>query len=161
MGETANQIRREIEEQREDLGENLQQLEHKVKRTADWRAQFDERPLTMIGVAFGGGLLLSSLAGGGKGKDHQDGHRSSEAMMAHSSTRPSETRSPERNEMTETIDNIRGALLGLAAREIRSFMATALPGFEQEYRETTDRRHASPATRLDESSQVSTVAPVS
>jgi hypothetical protein len=150
MGQAASEVRREIDEQRDELGENLQRLESKVKRTTDWRAQFDERPMMMIGVAFGGGLLLSSLAGGG-GKDHgqPEPRRFSDPESMHTS-HPS----PERNEISETIDNIRGALMGLAARELRSFMAAAVPGFDQEYRETTDRRHASPATRLDDSEQM-------
>jgi len=156
MGQAASELRREIEEQRDDLGENLQRLESKVKRTTDWRAQFDERPMMMIGMAFGGGLLLSSLAGGGKDQGQPEPRRSSSHEM-----RDASPPSPERNEISETIDNIRGALMGLAARELRSFMATALPGFDQEYRETTDRRHASPATRLDESEQMARPTAVS
>jgi len=145
MGEAASQVRSEIEDQRDDLGKNLQRLESKVKRTTDWRTQFDERPMTMIGIAFGSGLLLSSLAGGGKERDYAETRRASEMGRSHESNP-----SPERTEMSETIDNIRGALMGLAARELRSFMATAVPGFEQEYRETTDRRQATESTRLDD-----------
>lgn len=153
MGEAASQVRREIEERRDDLGENLQRLESKVKRTTDWRAQFDERPMMMMGVAFGGGLLLSSLAGSGKDRDHHQAYRP--RQLSDSGMTYESQPSPERNEITETIDNIRGALLGLAARELRSFMATAVPGFEQEYRETTDRRHASKASRLDDAGAMS------
>jgi hypothetical protein len=157
MGQAASEVRQEIEEQRDELGENLQRLESKVKQTTDWRAQFDERPMLLMGVAFGGGLLLSSLAGGG-GKDpgQPEPRRSNDHEPQHTS-RPS----PERNELSETIDNIRGALMGLAARELRSFMATAVPGFDQEYRETTDRRQASPATRLDQSEQMPRAGAVS
>jgi predicted dienelactone hydrolase len=156
MGEAASEVRREIEERRDDLGENLQRLESKVKRTTDWRAQFDQRPMMMMGVAFGGGLLLSTLAGGGNDRDQREQQRSGDREMMHSSP-PSR----ERNEISETIDNIRGALMGLAARELRSFMATAVPGFEQEYRETTNRRDASPSTRLDESEQMPSTAAMS
>src|ERR1039457_4370277 len=35
-----------------------------VKRAVDWRVQFEERPMSMIGLAFGGGVLLSTLIGG-------------------------------------------------------------------------------------------------
>jgi len=157
MGQAASEVRREIEDTRDNLGENLQRLESKVKRTTDWRAQFDERPLMMIGVAFGGGLLLSSMAGGGKDRDYNEPRRMGDTSMMHASQHSSQP-SPERNEISETIDNIRGALLGLAARELRSFMATAVPGFEQEYRETTDRRHASDATRLDDSGSMPSTA---
>ena len=30
-------------------------------RLRDWRGQFEERPLVMLGLAFGGGLLLASM----------------------------------------------------------------------------------------------------
>lgn len=30
-------------------------------RLRDWRGQFEERPLLMLGLAFGGGLLLASM----------------------------------------------------------------------------------------------------
>ena len=153
MGEAASQVRREIEERRDDLEENLQRLELKVKRTTDWRAQFDERPMMMMGVAFGGGVLLSTLAGGGKFRDN---HQSYQPLQLSNGAMSYESQpSPERNEIAETIDNIRGALLGLAAREMRSFMATAVPRFEQEYRETTDRRQSSEASRLDDAGAMS------
>jgi len=156
MGQAAREVRHEIEERRDDLGENLQRLESKVKQTTDWRAQFNERPMLMIGMAFGGGLLLSSLVGGGNDHEQQEPRRSNDHELQHTS-HPS----PERDELSETFDNIRGALMGLAARELRSFMANAVPGFDQEYRETTDRRHASPATRLDQSEQMPRTAEVS
>jgi len=32
-----------------------------VKNTADWRVQFDKRPMVMLGVAFGAGLLAATV----------------------------------------------------------------------------------------------------
>jgi hypothetical protein len=93
------------------------------------------------------------LAGGGKDRDDHQSYQP--RQLSDGGTTYESRPSPERNEIAETIDNIRGALLGLAARELRSFMATAVPGFEQEYRETTDRRHASDATRLDDAGAMS------
>ena len=58
MGETTNQIESYIETKREDLGSNLAELENKVKSITDWREQFRSNPMTMVGVAFGGGILL-------------------------------------------------------------------------------------------------------
>src|SRR5258708_11244913 len=65
MGETPDQIERHIYEKRNELGENIHELQQKVKTAVDWRAQFDRRPMTMMGLAFGGGLLLSILFPGG------------------------------------------------------------------------------------------------
>ena len=35
-----------------------------MRRTTDWRAQFDRNPMLMMGVALGGGLLLGTMYGG-------------------------------------------------------------------------------------------------
>src|SRR5260370_34951811 len=75
MGETPDQIERHIYEKRNELGENIHELQQKVKTAGDWRAQFDRRPMTMMGLAFGGGLLLSMLFRGG-----HTCHRSSRHM---------------------------------------------------------------------------------
>jgi hypothetical protein len=44
------------------LGENLEELEDKVKSATDWRTQFERRPAVMLALAFAGGLLLSVVA---------------------------------------------------------------------------------------------------
>ena len=61
MGERADQIEREINRTRDDLSGNFHELEQRVKTTFDWRSQFEERPGTMMAIAFGGGVLLSAL----------------------------------------------------------------------------------------------------
>src|SRR5205823_15016299 len=60
----SDQIKRSIDVERSDLEGNIQQLEHKVKTAMDWRAQFQRNPMTMIGLAIGGGVLLSTVIGG-------------------------------------------------------------------------------------------------
>jgi hypothetical protein len=64
MGEKSSQITREIENTRAELGSNLQELERKVRGMTDWRQQFEKNPITLIGLAFGGGLLLGAALGG-------------------------------------------------------------------------------------------------
>ena len=66
MGETSDQIERHIQETRNDLGDNLSELQDKVKTAVDWRAQFEERPGTMLALAFGGGIVLSALLPSGR-----------------------------------------------------------------------------------------------
>jgi len=48
------------------LGENLGTLERKVKDATDWRKQFQDRPFSVMGVAFGAGLILAAIIGGGR-----------------------------------------------------------------------------------------------
>jgi len=64
MGESTSQIERDIAEERNELGRNLQLLEHKARSLADWRAYFRSHPFAMMGAALGGGLLLGALTGG-------------------------------------------------------------------------------------------------
>src|SRR5260370_17743847 len=85
MGETPDQIERHIYEKRNELGENIHELQQKVKTAVDWRAQFDRRPMTMMGLAFGGGLLLSMLFRGG-----HTSHRSSRRWSRDPETRESQ-----------------------------------------------------------------------
>ena len=61
MGDTSDQIERHIQETRDDLHDNFNELEEKVRTAVDWRAQFEERSMTMMALAFGGGMLLSAL----------------------------------------------------------------------------------------------------
>jgi hypothetical protein len=168
MGETADQIKQQIDEQREQLGSNLQQLESKVKDTVDWRTQFEQRPMAGIGLAFGAGFLLSVLMPSGDSKsssssydtsnyrvqDESYGYQPSYAAASYQPTqtqsyKPSKPKSPEMNEITETIENIRGAVMGLAATRLRSFLAEAVPGFQDEYEQARTKRGASDMSKID------------
>lgn len=174
MGQTADQIKQEIDQQREMLGTNLQQLETKVKETVDWRTQFEQRPMAGIGLAFGAGFLLSVLMpsgdGSSSGSRSGSGYRSdmsnyrvqdesvqyqpayataSYQPSTSSQTQSSRPKSPEMNEITETIENIRGAVMGLAATRLRSFLAEAVPGFQDEYEQARTKRGASDMSKID------------
>ena len=63
MGQTTDQIENVIDQTREDLKSNLEELETRVKSVADWRSQFRKHPGPMIVAALVGGVLLSSMIG--------------------------------------------------------------------------------------------------
>lgn len=166
MGETADQIKQQIDEQREQLGTNLQQLETKVKETVDWRTQFEQRPMAGVGLAFGAGFLLSVLMPSGDSssssssydssnyrvQDESYGNQPSYAAASYQPTqsyKPSKPKSPEMNEISETVENIRGAVMGLAATRLRSFLAEAVPGFQDEYEQARTKRGASDMSKID------------
>lgn len=121
MGETSDQIERHIQRTRDDLTDNLSELEVRVRSAFDWRAQFEERPGTMMAVAFGTGALLSVLlprraahsrSFAGRWTAPVDGHPSG-AMLA--------------------WDALKGALLGVATAKLSSFIEDLLPGFNEEF----------------------------
>lgn len=60
----ADQIKRGIDSERNDLDRNVRELEQKVKTATDWRAQFQRKPMVGVGIAFGAGFLLSKMIGG-------------------------------------------------------------------------------------------------
>ncbi len=61
MGETPREIELEIEQARSRLGQNLNELEYRVKREFDWRVQFDRNPWKFLGIAFGAAFLLGFI----------------------------------------------------------------------------------------------------
>jgi ElaB/YqjD/DUF883 family membrane-anchored ribosome-binding protein len=73
--ETKDQIERHIYERPHELDDNIHKLRHKVKDAVDWRVQAQERPWTMVGLAFGAGLLTSVLLGNrGRSKSYRKGY---------------------------------------------------------------------------------------
>jgi len=113
MGETPDQIERHIYEKRSELGENIHELQQKVKTAVDWRAQFDQRPWVLMGAAFGGGLLLALLFGGRGDSSRssspdawkREGYRTGNAQ--------------QRDDKTNAIwENIRGAALAVGGQQI-------------------------------------------
>jgi len=118
MGDKADRIEQYIEQQRGDCRDNLLALKQRVSRSLDWRCQFDERPLAMIGVAFGGGALLATLLRG--------------RSRSRSQTPLSDERS--RHSGDSPWGPLKGAVIALAASKLIHFAEELLPGFEGEYR---------------------------
>jgi hypothetical protein len=149
MGEKSNQIERQIQAERGQLGENLNELEAKVQEVTDWRAQFQKRPTLMIGVAVGGGLVLASLTGRrSRSKRHFTEDRSDGA--------PEHRRGTElqKNKALETFDTIKGAIIGVAANTFQDFLGQLIPGFKEQFQKTAQEKRAAgmsaisnPATR--------------
>jgi len=136
MGETTNQIESYIENKREDLGSNLAELENKVKSITDWRERFRSNPMTMVGVAFGGGVLLASMLGG-KSRQTNSGRRIGEAAAPRAGT------DRQSNMALETWDNIKGALIGVAATRFKDFVGEVVPGFHEQFRKTEGLKSSS------------------
>lgn len=143
MDEKPDQILEHIETQRNELGANLNELETRVRRTTDWRTHFDNNPMLMVGVAFGGGLLLGSMTGG-RSSSRSYTKSSSLKMNAYPSSSSSSPSSPavsaQRHKASETLDHIKAALIGFATAKAKEFLNDALPGFENHLREAQGHR---------------------
>ena len=143
MGENPKQIENHIRRTRNELSDNLSELQEKVKNAIDWRAQFSERPMTMIGIAFGGGVLMSSLLGG----------RSKPAAWAIDpgvSSNPNAPIEPHSNLTTgqkgnhsHVWENIKDALLGIAASRLTQYLDVLVPGFQEQYKKRSSAHETS------------------
>jgi len=129
MGETTDQIAAYIEDTRDDLGSNLRELEQKVKSVTDWKQHFRKSPLTMVGVAFGGGILLASMM---RGKRRS---RSGLSSLA-AGPEPHAGTDHQKYQAMQTWDNIKGAIIGVAATRFKDFVADVIPGFQEQYQRT-------------------------
>ena len=134
MGETAYQIESHIEQTRHNLGSNLDELEQKVKSATDWRQHFQTMPMTMIGVALGGGILLAAMTGG---------HKRRRGERAISSNPPaSESRSfgsQVKQGSMQTFDHLKDALVGVAAVRLKDLVEDLIPGFRDQYQRAEDK----------------------
>jgi hypothetical protein len=173
MDEKPDQIMSHIESQRNELGRNLNELESRVRRTADWRALFDRNPMLMMGVALGGGLLLGTITAGSRRSSRSSwsssaksyGTSTPSSSSSYSSPSSYGTSSPgygsagtssgyissnkpkrtpaireQRRKATDTLEQIKAALVGFATAKVKEFMTEALPGFNQHLDEA-ERRH--------------------
>jgi hypothetical protein len=118
VGQTSNQIEDHIERTRDELGANFQELEDKVRDAGNWRVQFHHHPMTMLGAAFGGGMLLAAMF-------TRPRHITTTAV--HQVTRRSNA----------AWDNVKDALLGVAATKVTDYVDRVIPGFASEYRSRT------------------------
>jgi hypothetical protein len=129
MGETTGQIENYIDSKRDDLGFNLKELEGKVKAVTDWRQQFQKSPMTAVALAFGGGIVLASMLGGRSSRRSRSAS-SGASYLPHAGT------NHQTQKALETWDNIKGALIGVAATRFRDFVGEIVPGFQEQLRTT-------------------------
>ena len=134
MGETANQIETHIERTRDNLGSNIHELEQKVKSATDWKHYFQNSPMTMLGAAFGGGILLAALLGSGQRR------RSFSAYAEPSSHTPHAGTDRQKHQALETWDDIKGALIGVAATRFKDFVGEVVPGFNEQFQHTQTQK---------------------
>ncbi len=138
MGEESNQIERQIEMERGQLGQNLNELQSKVEEVTDWRLQFQKRPMLMMGVALGGGLLLASMTGRRHGhKSYRNEDRAGDSGQQH--RRGTEL---QKSQALETFDNIKGAMIGVAANAFQDFFGQLIPGFKEQVQKTVQQKRS-------------------
>lgn len=138
MGETTVEIERHIREQRRELGQNINELQQKVKDTVNWRTQFEQRPMTMLGIAVGGGLLLSAIVGSGSRTKYVSRLTDRATWDSDPSAAVSPIAAPNsvNGKAKEHWNAVKLALIGVAASKLADFIESVVPGFNDEYSRT-------------------------
>ena len=128
MVSTADQIETHIYQTRDMLGSNIHELEEKVKSVTDWKHHFKNSPMTMIGIAFGGGVLLATML--------SDGKRARSSPQERTTYTPRSGTDRQKQKALETWDHIKDALVGVAATRFTDFVGEVVPGFSEHFQRT-------------------------
>lgn len=111
----------------------LHELKDRVSST-DWRQRCEDHPLAFIGLALGGGAIAAALAAG-----YYRRHRSSGSIVdAHNSA--SRKTSATFEKASTALENIKGALLGVAITRFRDYADEILPGFSEHFQKAASER---------------------
>ena len=123
MAQGSDQIKEHIDRERQRLDSNIREIEDRVRRSTDWHTAFEKNPWVLLGAAAAGGLILSRLIPGSKSPEWE--------------APPAAAAIPSRHvhQISETVDNIVGALIGLGTSKIKEFVGDAVPGFAEHYEE--------------------------
>lgn len=146
-----NELKRRIATERDQLSSSLEELETRARSLVDWRAQFASHPLPMLAAAFGGGLLLSGLLSdsgrrtNGRSDDDYDDVDDDDfddESEYEDSYMPSAPRRHARrvHRGNKVWDEMKGALLGVAATRAVQFLDGMIPGVKEELKDRRDRR---------------------
>jgi hypothetical protein len=120
VDEKSSEIIDDIETSRDRLGENLSDLESRMREATDWRTYYERHPLLFIGGAVGGGLLLSNILLGGKNRNGTVRHE-----VRH------EAYQREKGPASEILDKVKTALVIYGTAKAKEALSGVLPGFRE------------------------------
>jgi hypothetical protein len=125
VGETINEIERELAAERIDLSRNLGELETKARQLTDWRHYYRTHPGQLLGAALASGVVLGIIAGGkSSSSDHEFA-----AVPDSGAPRP---KNRARVRLEEDWRHISDALMGVASAKVMEFVGNLVPGFREQ-----------------------------
>ncbi len=139
LEQESDRIERHIEQTREKLGRNLNELETRVRTTLDWRGRYERNPWAVLGIAFGAGAALTAATAGRRTSGSNANYRADNIQV---DINPRSTTLAPPSRLTQAWGQIQDALLSTATRHAETFLAQAVPGFAEEYRKTNTRTAA-------------------
>jgi hypothetical protein len=138
VGENTSQIEREIRDQREHLGRNLDELEDRARDLADWRTHYRNHSGAFLGGAFVAGAVVAMAVVPHRRHTHDHG----DADLSHDPYRPrlaapSSLRDPNGTvarvirEASDTWGHIADALLRTASAKAIQVVTNMVPAAKE------------------------------
>jgi len=131
-----------IDDERRRLGQNLDEIEDRIKGATDLKGYFDRNTGIFLGSAVAAGILASLML-----KKRRNSQRLAEEFPVQEQVQPERVVSratprtaPVRHladkhmdRLTSTFDSIIDGLIGVACGKVVSFIADIVPNFQSEY----------------------------
>ncbi len=126
MAEEPGEIKEYIEAKRKKLGDDLEEIEHRMKDAVDLRVWYNKHTTVALGAAVAGGFLLSTLVRGSTSSQ-------SNGKPAGPVDIPKKSRTMY--QLGHVLDSAVAALLSVAAHKVQDFVSQTIPGFKEQYSE--------------------------
>jgi hypothetical protein len=131
MAESTAHLESEIEGARQALDSNVEELGRRMHTVTDWRYHFSRHPMTWMGVAMVGGVLVGLRSRGYRPAGFDSG-----------ASGPRRIRSDFERTLITAFEDATAALLGVGATRLQEALARAVPGFRDELHRRTEARYA-------------------
>jgi hypothetical protein len=130
VDEETSRIKQHIDAEREQLGRNIDEIEHRVRKATDLKSYFDRHTGLILGAAVAGGVLLARAFPASSQDNSLDWDRDIAEQTSSTSTRAFKS---HLGRLSETLDDIFDGLVAVVSDQMRSFVADAVPGFRERY----------------------------
>jgi hypothetical protein len=134
VGEDTREIEREIQAERRDLGQNLDDLQSRARALTDWRTHYANHTGATLALAFGGGMALALLARRPRRPESQEFRpEHQQTRVGFSALKALGDRPRARQQVTDTWDHMLEALVAVASVKAAEWVGSFVPGFRDEY----------------------------
>ena len=171
MGQTADQLRQEVDQKREDAADKIDQLQAKVegaaqqardtvedakqqvKDTFDLRKQIEDKPLLALGAALAGGFVLGGLLGGedddGRQYPRYDQQHSGQSFRPQSSSGIMDNvrKAAKSTGLEDTLNTMVASFMGSLGERVRTIGEESFPGLMSQSRDGGGQQRTSHGDR--------------
>src|SRR5687767_5801212 len=124
MAQEPIKIKEHIDAERERLGQDIEEIEHRMKDAFDWRSWYESNTAVMLGAAAAGGFLVSVLLDrGSNGATSPDYNATTGTMQ----TFTSRTQNSQLSRIGDLLENTFAALIGVGASKFQDYVSEVIP----------------------------------